>query len=41
MRGVADRAGVNSQLIAYCFGGKESFGDLVVAYLDAGFERPE
>lgn len=63
VRAIADRAGVNSQLISYYFGGKQalygelirrwfefeeaieeqdlSLPDLVVAYLDAVFEKPE
>lgn len=63
VRGIADRAGVNSQLISYYFGGKEglhdeltrrwhereagmeaqdlSLAELVVAYLQAGFDQPE
>ncbi len=63
VRSIAERAGVNSQLISYYFGGKEglyqevvgrwhqredridaeqlSLADLVIAYLDAGFDQPE
>jgi len=63
VRAIADRAGVNSQLISYYFGGKQalygelirrwyeheaaieardlSLPDLVVAYLDAVYEKPE
>jgi TetR/AcrR family transcriptional regulator len=63
VRSIAERAGVNSQLISYYFGGKEglyqevvrgwhqredtigaqqlSLADLVIAYLDTGFDQPE
>jgi AcrR family transcriptional regulator len=63
VRSIAERAGVNSQLISYYFGGKQglyqevvrlwhqredsigaehlSLADLAIAYLDAGFDRPE